>query len=41
MVLNFVVAIVIARLTPPPDAAVQALVSDIRVPAGAGEASVH
>ncbi|MEE2940767.1 MAG: sodium:solute symporter family protein [Planctomycetota bacterium] len=41
MAINFAVAIVVARLSPPPDAAVQALVSDIRVPAGAGEASVH
>lgn len=41
MVINFAVAIAIARLTPPPGEAVQALVSDIRVPAGAGSASVH
>ncbi len=41
MIINFAVAIPIAMLTPPPDKAVQALVSDIRVPAGAGEASAH
>jgi len=40
-VLNFVVATVISRFTPPPPAEVQAMVEDIRVPRGAGEASSH
>lgn len=40
-VLNFVVASVISRFTPPPPAEVQAMVEEIRVPRGAGEASSH
>ncbi len=40
-VLNFVVATVISRFTPPPPDEVQAMVEDIRVPRGAGEASSH
>ncbi|QDU83226.1 Cation/acetate symporter ActP [Planctomycetes bacterium Pla163] len=38
MALNFVVALVVARFTPPPPAAVQELVTSIRTPRGAGEA---
>lgn len=38
MLINFAVAITIARFTPPPPAAVIAMVEDIRIPAGAGEA---
>lgn len=37
MIFNFIVSIVIARLTPPPPAAVQAMVEDIRIPKGAGK----
>ena len=39
MVVNFVVAIVVSRLTAPPPADVQALVESIRFPRGAGKAS--
>jgi hypothetical protein len=38
MLLNFAVAIAVARFTPPPPAAVQAMVEHIRVPRGAGPA---
>jgi cation/acetate symporter len=38
MMLNFVVALVVSRLTPPPPAAVQDMVEHIRVPRGAGPA---
>jgi cation/acetate symporter len=38
MMLNFVVTIVVSRLTPPPPPQVQVLVDLIRVPRGAGEA---
>ncbi len=41
MLLNFVVTIVISRLTPPPPKAVQDMVEDIRIPRGAGAASDH
>ena len=41
MLLNFVVAFVISRLTAPPPQHVQDLVDEIRVPRGAGEASAH
>ncbi|MEM6319226.1 MAG: sodium:solute symporter family protein [Bacteroidota bacterium] len=41
MVVNLVVAMVVSRLTPPPPAEVQAIVEDIRIPAGAGQAQVH
>jgi len=41
MVLNFVVAWVVSRLTPPPPEHIQHLVEDIRVPRGAGEAISH
>jgi len=38
MLINFVVAFVVSRFTPPPPAEVQELVSSIRTPGGAGEA---
>jgi cation/acetate symporter len=38
MMLNFVVTVVVSRLTPPPPPQVQVLVDLIRVPRGAGEA---
>jgi cation/acetate symporter len=41
MLLNFAVAIIISRLTPPPPADVQQMVEDIRIPRGAGAAHVH
>ena len=41
MVLNFVVAWTVSRLTPPPPERIQHMVEDIRVPRGAGEAVGH
>ena len=41
MVVNLVVALVVSRMTPPPPAAVQAIVEDIRLPSGAGAAVEH
>ncbi|MEM6698897.1 MAG: sodium:solute symporter family protein [Bacteroidota bacterium] len=41
MVVNFIVALVVARFTSPPPAEVQAIVEDIRIPSGAGEAVAH
>lgn len=41
MVLNFIVAIVVSRLTAPPPQHIMDMVEDIRVPRGAGEASAH
>jgi cation/acetate symporter len=38
MLVNFAVAIVVARFTPPPSEEVQRLIDRIRVPRGAGEA---
>jgi cation/acetate symporter len=38
MLVNFIVALVVARLTPPPSDDVQRLIDRIRVPRGAGEA---
>jgi len=38
MLINFTVAMVVSRLTPPPPEEVQRLIEDIRVPRGAGEA---
>lgn len=40
-ILNFIVAIVVSRLTPPPPPEIQELVESVRVPRGAGGASVH
>ncbi len=41
MLANFVVSIAIMKLTPPPPLEVQAIVEDIRIPSGAGEATEH
>lgn len=41
MLINFVVSVVISRFTPAPPEDVQAIVEDIRIPRGAGEASHH
>ena len=41
MVLNFVVALVVSRFTPPPPEDVQEIVESIRIPSGAGEAQSH
>jgi cation/acetate symporter len=41
MVLNFAVAWLVSRMTPPPPEHIQHLVEDIRVPRGAGEAVDH
>ena len=39
--LNFIVTIVVSRLTPPPPAAVQEMVESVRVPAGAHAPEAH
>lgn len=39
MMINFVVSVVVSRLTPPPPDSVQKIVDDIRIPRGAGEAT--
>ncbi len=41
MIVNFVVSIVVMQFTPTPPENVQEIVEDIRIPSGAGEASVH
>jgi cation/acetate symporter len=41
MVLHFVVAIVVASMTPPPSEEMQRIVEDLRIPRGAGEAHTH
>lgn len=41
MIFNFIVAIVVSNLTPPPPVEVQEMVEDIRIPRGAGQASGH
>lgn len=41
MVLNFIVAIVVSKMTSAPPAEIDALVESIRVPRGAGEAHAH
>lgn len=41
MIVNFVVSIVVSRFTPPSPQNIQELVEDIRIPKGAGEASMH
>ena len=41
MVLHFVVAIVVASMTPPPSEEMQRIVEDLRIPRGAGEAHAH
>ncbi|MBC5993171.1 sodium:solute symporter family protein [Pontibacter cellulosilyticus] len=41
MILNFIVSFVVSRFTPAPPAHIQELVEDIRIPRGAGTATVH
>ena len=41
MIVNFIVAVVVSRLTPPPPAEVQDIVEHIRIPSGANEAQQH
>ena len=41
MILNFIVALIVSSITPPPPAHIQELVENIRVPRGAGSASAH
>jgi len=41
MMVNFVVSIVVSRMTPAPPQNIQELVEHIRIPSGAGEASGH
>ncbi|BBB28664.1 sodium:solute symporter family protein [Neptunomonas japonica] len=41
MVLHFIVAIVVASMTPPPSEEMQRIVEDLRIPRGAGEAHAH
>ncbi len=41
MIFNFVVALVVSSVTPPPPAEIQQIVEDIRVPRGAGTAHAH
>jgi cation/acetate symporter len=41
MVLNFIVSFTVSKFTPPPPAHIQDLVEDIRIPRGAGAATVH
>lgn len=41
MLLNFVVAILVSRVTPPPPLEVQEIVEDIRIPSDAGKALDH
>ena len=41
MIVNFIVAIVISKFTPPPPPEVQRIVDDIRIPKGAGDALNH
>ncbi len=41
MILNFVVAYVVSKLTAPPPEHIQHIVEDIRIPKGAGEAVAH
>ncbi len=41
MLINFVVALVVNKLTPEPPLEVQEIVENIRIPSGAGEASSH
>ncbi|WP_298367528.1 sodium:solute symporter family protein [uncultured Lutibacter sp.] len=41
MIVNFVVSLVVSRMTPAPPENIQELVEHIRIPSGAGEASDH
>ena len=40
-IVNFVVAIVVTKMTPPVPAEIPAMVDNFRIPAGAGAASDH
>ncbi len=40
-ILNFTVAIIVSRVTPPPPQEIQELVESVRVPRGSGSASAH
>ncbi len=40
-ILNFIVSLIVSRLTAPPPQEIQQMVEDIRVPRGAGEATAH
>jgi len=41
MIVNFVISVVVSRMTPPPPEDVQAIVENIRIPSGAGDAVAH
>ncbi|MCD6322050.1 MAG: hypothetical protein J7L77_03380 [Clostridiales bacterium] len=41
MFVNFIVSIVISRMTTAPPEEIQHIVEDIRIPSGAGEAAEH
>jgi len=41
MILHFIVAYVVAQMTPEPPAEIQAIVEDLRIPRGAGSAHAH
>jgi len=41
MLLNFIVAMVVATLTPAPPQEIRHIIEDIRIPRGAAEAHVH
>ena len=41
MILNFVVAFLVSRVTAAPPEEIQHIVEDIRVPRGAGQAHAH
>ena len=41
MIVNFVISVVISRMTAAPPENVQDIVENIRIPSGAGEASAH
>ncbi len=41
MLLNFLVAYLVSRATPPPPEHIQHLVEEVRIPKGAGEAAEH
>jgi cation/acetate symporter len=41
MALNFMVSFTVSKFTPPPPAHIQDLVEDIRIPRGAGAATLH
>lgn len=41
MIVNFVISVVVSRMTPAPPEHVQEIVENIRIPSGAGEASDH